>query len=219
MTGMRQSRTVIVIPCSFEKRPGGIRGLWSPHTSIISELSREDGAHLLELRQHLAMHYGYSEGDDLGTARRGESPPLMPACDRYAGHLYKKVDPKTWARLKRAPYARVVIVSALYGLLSPQEAIRAYNRTMRGGYAPRMTLGRWWSERGLGTLLAEYVERIRATVVHDFLSGTYAKVAETLDSLGHRIEVRRHDYCGLGSGADYHRGQDVQAVLSRLCCD
>ncbi len=136
----------------------------------------------------------------------------MPARERYDGNLYRKIESRLWRAL--GDEVNVVIVSALYGLLAPTEAIRYYDRTMAEPLAPRMTLGRWWADRGLGSLLAEYVESSGAAEVHDFLGGTYRRIGRALDSLRGRIKVSPHSYPGLGSGADYHRGREIAKLIA-----
>ncbi len=170
----------------------------------------------MKLRRELAEHFNYPDGEDVG-GHTSSPVPLLPACLRFDGNLYRKVDRAVWERLRGCVGAEVLVVSALYGLLSPREAIRDYRPTMNDLFAPGLRLGRWWSERGLGSLLAEYVERSRAAVVHDFLSGSYARIARQLPSLAPTLKVERHTYPGLGSGADYHRGAEVRHLIEEHC--
>lgn len=169
---------------------------------------------LLEWRRHLAQQFGFPEGEDLGSSRAAPVP-LMPACFRYDGNLYRKIEEALWSRAARSGSMEVVIVSALYGLLDLWEPIRYYNVAITDNVAPGLRLARWWSERGLGRLLAEYIEGSGASVVHDFLSGAYVEVADALEELGGPVKVYRHSYPGLGSGADHHRGWDVRKLLSQ----
>jgi len=207
----RVGKILIVVPCSGRKRPGGVADLaWSTKESAVAGLSAKGGGRLLAARSELARRFGYRDGEDLG-GRSLAPVPLMPACRRYDGNLYRKIDSSHWSAL--ADETRVVIVSALYGLVAPREAIRDYNRTMSDLVAPRMSLARWWSERDLGSLLLEYVQRSRALEVHDFLSGAYARVADALDSLRGQVAICHNHYPSLGSGADHHRGRDVRSLL------
>lgn len=208
-------KTLIVIPCSGRKRKGGHAGLrWQREDSVIQRLSRDSVEQLQECRRQLARRLGLPEGEDLG-GRQPTPVPLMPACLRYDGNLYRKVERPLWSRIAQSGSLDVVIVSALYGLLAPWEPIRDYNVSMKDCLAPRLRLARWWRDQGLGGLLAEYVRGIDAAVVHDLLSGAYADVVGELDRLGGAVRVHRHSYPGLGAGADHHRGRDVRALLVR----
>ncbi len=188
--------------------------MWSQRESIAKCLSRGGVTRLLDARRQLARHFGEPEGEDLGS-RQPAPVPLMPAHTRYDGNLYRKIDKSLWPEVAKLENVAVIIISALYGLLIPGEAIREYNRTMGETIAPRLRLARWWSERGLGSLLVEYIKRNKVAVVHDFLSGSYVRIANELSSLGPTVKVQHHSYPGLGSGADYHRGQDVRKLLVR----
>lgn len=80
---------------------------------------------------------------------------------------------------------------------------------MSGLFSPGMRLARWWSQRGLRSLVQEYAERSNATAVHSFLSGSYTIFAGELSE--------RYTYPGLGSGSDYYRGQDVRGLIVQRC--
>lgn len=208
-------RTLIVIPCSGRKEKGGENGLvWARDKSVIHRLPPTASERLLDCRRELAQKFGLAEGEDLGGARAGPVP-LMPACRRYDGNLYRKIEKALWSSVARSDSVEIVIVSALYGLLTPWEPIRYYNVSMTDPFAHRLRLARWWSDQGLGRLLTEYVKRNGASVVHDFLSGAYADVAADLSEFKTAVKLQRHSYPGLGSGADHHRGRDVRALLSR----
>jgi cytoplasmic iron level regulating protein YaaA (DUF328/UPF0246 family) len=140
---------------------------------------------------------------------------MMPAYQRYDGNLYRKIARDLWPVADRDGSARILIVSALYGLLTPAEPIRYYNRTMSEAVHLRCSLARWWAERGLGELLLEYVRGTGTTTVDDFLSGAYSVFAGALSKLQGSVKVHHHSYPGLGSGADHHRGWDVSSLLVR----
>jgi len=212
---LMRSRTLIIIPCSNRKRPDGLSGVrWSRRLSAAKRLSPKGSGRLLEARSEIARMFGYKPGMDLGVTRRAKLE-LMPASKRYDGNVYRKIDAHLWPAAGSRSSVQVVIVSALYGLLVPEEPIREYYRTMSDTVRPRITLARWWSERGLGELLVEYVQQTGARIVHDFLSGVYAGFAERLSSLKGHVKVCHHSYPRLGFGADHHRGWDVRSFLMR----
>lgn len=195
-------RTLILIPCCIRKRPGGEANLpRNPASSALQGLSAVGSERLLEARRTVAEHFGCHL----------DAEPLLPACTRFDGNLYRKIDRGTWDRLRNCRNTEVLIVSALYGLLSPWEPACHYGFTMEDLFAPRMRLGRWWSQRGLEALLAEYIERSKAGAVHSFLSGSYVA------AVSGGVDFEQHKYPGLGSGSDYYRGVDVQKMIAEHC--
>lgn len=209
-----RKRTLIIIPCSTRKRPGGVSGLsWSSSESVVDRLSPEGGGRLLDCRRQLGERLGYPEGEYLG-GPGDVLVPLMRASARYDGNLYRKLDESVWSHLASSAHMEVLIVSAVYGLLTPWEAICEYNVKMDKAITPRVSLVRWWTGQGLGSLLIEYVRRSGASVAHDFLSGAYTSISdELLSCLGDSVTVQRHAYPGLGIAADFQRGQDVRDLL------
>jgi len=207
-------KILIIIACSGRKRDGGIPGYrWENKNSAISRLSRQKAMSLLTCRRLLAKKYHHKEGMDLGGNREG-TVPLIPAIERYDGNLYREIDTTLWGKLAGKDCVEVLIVSALYGLLTPWEAIRKYELSMNEAYAERYRLSRWWRDQGLGKMLAEFVVGSGASIVHDFLSGPYRNITWELKAkAGSKFRLPYHSYPGLGSGSDYHRGKDVRDLL------
>ncbi len=211
-----KKKTLIILACCNRKRPDGEEGLcWRRKDSVISRLSSEAGERLLESRLKLSRRFNYADGRDLG-CYKDESVPMMRAFDRYNGNLYGRIDDAQWHSLVQTDHVAVLIVSALYGLLTPFESIREYNLTMRAAMAYRLSLSRWWVNQGLGSHLKEYVVRNEITEVHNFLSSSYVAISESLYSLRPQVKIRFYRYSGLGSGSDYHRGRDINNLLKRL---
>jgi cytoplasmic iron level regulating protein YaaA (DUF328/UPF0246 family) len=70
---------------------------------------------------------GPAQAEDLGRDARLWSEPTAPAIEVYSGVLYDALDAATLTRPARHRLARrVVIASALFGLVSPEDAIPAY---------------------------------------------------------------------------------------------
>jgi hypothetical protein len=213
-------KVLIITPCSQRKRPGGVTGLtWKKDASAASKLSAKSAGRLLESRRILQRRFRYQEGMDLG-GRAGGTVPLMPASLRYDGNLYRKIEEGLWTRLDGTDTVDLLIVSSLYGLVTPREAIRAYdmpmNRTVRMG----VPLKKWWMSRAILSLLAEFIRRNGYSLVHDFLGGSFVQLAdfhasEPLLTFGKKIRFVQHAYTGLGSGAEHHRGKDVRGLLEK----
>jgi cytoplasmic iron level regulating protein YaaA (DUF328/UPF0246 family) len=210
-------KTLIVFACCNRKRPDGEKSLtWSKKQSIINRLSSETGQKLLESRHKLARRFNKAEGKDLGGDK--DAPVLlMRAFERYDGNLYRKIDKSYWHKLLQIDYVNVLIVSALYGLLTPWEPIRDYNIMITDAFRSRFSLARWWKNQGLGFYLKEYIIRNGITEVHDFLSGSYSTIADPIFTLVPKKKIKTYlgRYSGMGSGADHHRGKDINKLLEQ----
>lgn len=204
---------VIVIPCSGRKHSGGgpapLDAEWG--LALLDPTSRRS---LLEARAELGALLGLAPGPDLGGCANG-TIEYLPAYRRYDGNLYRKAR-LTEADASGASAGRVLIVSALYGVLTLAEPIRDYDLAMPNAVpgATRKGVSGWWKERGLGRLLAEAIEALSAEDVHDLLSGNYRQALSAWPPPLSQGVYRPHAYPGLGTGSDYYRGDDVRRLLS-----
>lgn len=219
-------KILVIISCSGGKRndEGSSGCRWVKENSAVGRLSRDKAAALLDCRRSLPGNYPkkfhHKEEKDLGGNREG-TVPLMPAIERYTGKLYGEIDSSLWKRLKgREDSMEVVIVSALYGLLTPWEAIRNYDLAMDEAYGKRFQLWRWWRNQGLGGMLCEFVDRSGASTVHDFLGGPYRNISRGLKAqASSKFRLIPHQYPGEGSGSIYHRGRDVRKLMEKTLGD
>lgn len=142
---------LLLLPPSEGKAKGG-RGavkLASPaKLDDAAEVLREIAAVASPLRSALYGVNGTEKAEAAhmlnAAAVRG---PAMPALLRYTGVVYTHIDPATLASPARAG-RRVLIVSALYGLIRGADRIADYKLPM----APRWA--RFWRERNAARLAA-----------------------------------------------------------------
>lgn len=210
-------KTLIIIPCCGEKRGGEIVE-YDRSDCIVNNLSLEAGERLMELRREVALAFQKMPGPDLGFENTEPRIKYMKAYERYSGHLYSKVSENSWNRLSRNPELRLVIVSALYGLVDYNEPIRYYNRSMKDHIYSRRLLKTWWSNHRLADILADYVTQNEIEVVHDFLSTHYSVAVwpYSLRLRETRVRYLHHTYPGLGSGSDHYRGREVNALIQNI---
>lgn len=108
--------------------------------------------------------------------------PERAALFAFAGDVYQGLDAHTLDEptLARAQ-DRVRVLSGLYGLLRPLDAIRPHRLEMGTRWAPRRArLTDWWGDR-IAAALAEELEAIGATAVINLASDEYwASVANHL---------------------------------------
>ncbi|WP_310529382.1 hypothetical protein [Nocardioides sp.] len=123
LDGLDPSRCLFIIPCSASKRKGGRTD--APVTA---------GASLAEARQTVL-----ADPDS-----RADESLVMPAWQRYDGHLYRAAAP-VLSELVTAK--RLLILSGGYGLLEGRDVIGHYNRIMRTRDWPRDLLERLLADR------------------------------------------------------------------------
>ncbi len=100
--------------------------------------------------------------------------PERAALFAFAGDVYQGLDAHTLdERALARAQDRVRILSGLYGLLRPLDAIRPYRLEMGTRWAPRRArLTDWWGGR-IAAALVEEVEAIGATTVLNLASDEY----------------------------------------------
>lgn len=198
---------VILIPCSGRKLEGGRTDYQQPRLQEIFgdlQLNR-----LLAARRELGKLRGLAPGPDLGAPDNIGAVEFRPAFERYDGIMYRRAQ---FCQLFPGFQGRVLIISALYGLLDAGDSIRSYNLTMDDCLPSGERVWRWWMRRSLPELLAILLDNIQATEVHDLLIASYRKAAGTV-TIADRFHFQTHNYPGLGSGALYRRGDDLKTLI------
>ena len=203
---------VILIPCCNIKKPYG-ETTYEADVSAPALLSPTSRQALLDARRDLSRLLGLAPGPDLGS-KGGGSIRYMPAYQRYQGRLYEKAQLTHEDALGRSG-ARVLIVSALYGLVTALEPIRKYDLEMKCTLPNRRRVYTWWKQRQLGVLVLEAIEHFGEATVYDLLSGDYRKALEPWppSSLSARRVTYDDRYRPLRSGSTHHRGTDVRRLL------
>ena len=137
---MFDRKELIVIACSKSKRKGGA-GEYSP--SPLADLLSEDRfRQLMKARKNISEILNLSPGPDLGTSAADEKILFLPAYQRYSGIVYKENDfdqvyPGIASR-------KVIIISALYGVLDASEFIRNYELKMDHKLPIGVRVTTWW---------------------------------------------------------------------------
>lgn len=121
--------TLILLPPSEGKAPGGDGPPWAPGTMAIGEL---DAARQQVLRA-------------LGRRHPARTEPTLAAIERYTGVLYKELDAASLGAVARRRLDRqVLVVSGLWGLVAPADPIPHYKLKMSASVAPLGKLSTWW---------------------------------------------------------------------------
>lgn len=210
-------KTLILIPCCSSKSPGGVLK-YDRDSCIVNYLSPDMGDKLMALRRQVAAAFKETLGLDVGVECPEARIEYMKAYRRYRGNLYSRITESSWKKLNNSQNLNLLIVSAFYGVVKHDETIRNYNRTMNRDKIEGRLLKTWWRKHGLCDIILDYIITNKVKVVHDFLSLNYSEAVWPLQSKAQRIGVDyiTHDYSGLGSGSDYHRGEDVQRLIQNF---
>jgi hypothetical protein len=155
LSDLDPARTLIVLPCSATKEPGG---RLAGGASLPEQLSADLASRLLDARRAVGRR---SPRDDIR---------LMPAMDRYRGSYYQAAGGAI-ARASAAG-ARILIISGGYGLVLPTELIADYKTVFRLN---------WWPSGLLQECLIASARRLGLTSMVAFLSRTteYAKLVRS----------------------------------------
>jgi len=151
---------LIVLPPSETKRDGGdparplsldalsFAQLTKPRQRALSamrRLARNRGA-------AAALRLGPTQARELERNKQLESGPTMAAIERFEGVLYEGLDVSTLPRTARAfAHDHLVIASALFGLVGPDDPIPAY-RLSPDSRLPGTPLKALWSAPVAGVL-------------------------------------------------------------------
>lgn len=153
------ARTLVLIPPSEGKAPGGRGAPWHPGSMRVAALDDARSALL----------------DALGADHPVRTAPTRPAIERYAGVLYKELDASTiTGAAKRRLNANVLVVSGLWGLVAPRDPIPDYKLKMSASVPPFGRLSTWWRP----AITAELAERAGGAVVWDLLPNEHAAAVD-----------------------------------------
>jgi cytoplasmic iron level regulating protein YaaA (DUF328/UPF0246 family) len=155
---------LLLLPPSETKRDGGPAGTALDLTAlgfpVLTSYRRQTIAALKALSRNLGaatrgLHLGATQRFEIDRNRTLTSSPVMPALERYTGVLYEGLDAHTLTERDRTFAAdRVVIQSALFGLLRATDPIPAY-RLSHDSRLPRLSLRTHWREPVASVLAAQ----------------------------------------------------------------
>lgn len=144
------ARTVILVPPSEAKAPGGVGPPWSEGTMAVGELD--------PFRRRVL--------DALGPGHPAASGPTMAAIERYCGVLYRELDAASLDAAGRRRLCRnLLTVSGLWGVVAPTDPIPHYKLKMSAAVAGIGRLARWWRP----PLTDALASRVQGATVWDLL--------------------------------------------------
>ena len=189
--------------CSNRKLAGG-ESAYRPADSMPLAVPRR-AADLIEARRNALSRIQDGAASVRGTLLRdlpyNAAPPLMPGPDlggtvhgrympamaRYRGRFFMELDPDECGALGESPH-RWIIVSALYGLLTPDEPIQRYTCHTEddAGIA-----GIWKKDGLLTSLLLEYIQVFDVGLIVDLMAEDSYHCLFKWEKIEKRVEVLR----------------------------
>ena len=203
--------TLLLITCCKLKQHGGDVE-FHPSSFLREHLSSQTFSRLMKLRSDLAELMGFREGPDVGGRLIDTSIRYMPAYERYRGRMYTSsqfhiIYPH------RNQGVDLLIISALYGLVHPDDLIRRYELNMACIVPYLGKVGKWWAKQGLREIVLEAVENLGVQVCHDLLSKGYRSVFTPWPPRSLQGVITVHEFPGQGIGSMYRRAEMINHLL------
>jgi len=200
---------LILIACSKTKRMGGY--IQFVPSSLVNILSDEKYLQLMNSRKELASIINITPGLDLGFSNQDQQLAFLPAYQRYNGKFYQKNNfSSVYPELSTK---RVIIISALYGVLDANDHIRNYELTMDHTLSIGVRVKTWWKNHGLGKIIGEIVCQRRFIQVHDLLPISYRDAIKPWPTNCRNESLIQYDYPGQGSGSIWRRAEELKRIL------
>jgi hypothetical protein len=206
---------LVLIACSQRKQEGGVPG-YAPSKQLTQGLKSGSFEKLLNLRSQIVKGCKKSlpEGPDVGIPGVQMNAQYLPAYQRYTGKVYE------YGRVQELypnqSRIRLVIISALYGLLDGDDLIQEYNLKMDDKVSGQR-LYTWWKRHKLVDIVEEYILSCNPVTVHDLLPINYLKALHPWPPESRRRLWKPLDCSGLGQGSSYRRGEYLATLLSGQC--
>ena len=200
---------IILIPCSGSKIPGGQTN--SQPSKLSDSLSPVTFQKLLNARQEIAAILGKDQSLGLGFKDGDGEPKYLPAFRRYQGLIYAH---SNTSQLYPAFKGRLIIISALYGLLDGNDLIRNYELSMKDSLPTGLKVHTFWRHHELRDMLLEIIGGEDAAEVHDLLSGHYREALRPWPDSKVK-NYHPYEYPGLGQGSSFARAKDLKRLLSQ----
>jgi cytoplasmic iron level regulating protein YaaA (DUF328/UPF0246 family) len=203
---------LIILACSNRKKAGGVTS-YMPSDQLSKFLSQKSLDSIMKSRAKIAAHdpVKFPSGPDLDTSSRESTLGFLPAYVRYSGIVYEYGN--VAELYPRQSKFRLVIISALYGLLDGEDLIRDYDLMMdEKVYGQKLYT--WWKQHSLGKIVEEYILSFNPGVVYDFLPIKYQDALRPWPSKKIAPTWKTIDCSGKGQGSSYYRGMEIRKLLS-----
>lgn len=203
-------KALVLIPCCARKKESATNSPFSLPLEGLSDMRSELAARVWNTPWLL----------DRADNRRnlnGAMGTRTLALDLYAGKLYQPCRTAlAEVALELHPSVRILIVSALYGLVRLDEGIKTYELQMSDQLLNGERIREYWQANGLSSILARYVEKIEIKFIWSLLPKIdYHAVFSDfwIRARDKSIECFRVDIPGVGQASGYLRGKWLGYII------
>lgn len=139
----------------------------------------------------------------------------VPACKLYQGKLYQKCE---WVLQRNHVDVQVLIVSALYGLVRPGEAVKNYDLSMGNRLHDGPPVYKFWMNEELDNVLRDHVETNEISFVWSLLPDSmpmfpYHRIFDRFWSNPGTVHCYKVEVSPGGSVIGQRRGEWLDVVL------
>jgi cytoplasmic iron level regulating protein YaaA (DUF328/UPF0246 family) len=198
---------LILLACSGKKAPGGVPD--HPPSRLKTTLSPAVYKQLKCARQELKAVLRESSGHNLGIDKAGEKR-YQPAYQRYQGFMYLFSD---FYHLFPKFEGRVLIFSAMYGMLDAGDYLRNYNLRWADTLPSGLRVDAFWRQHRLRDIVVECIASIGADEIHDLLPEKYRSVLGPWPD-PHFANYKTYTFPAPGQGTGYERATALKALLA-----
>jgi len=141
---------LVLLACSNRKQDGGVPD-YAQSKQLAKGLSPESFGKLLNLRSKVVSgsEKNLPIGPDVGIPGDQATAQYLPAYQRYTGIVYDRG--RIHELYPGQTKIRLVIISALYGLLDGDDLIQSYDFTMKDKISGHCA-NTWWKSHSLGKM-------------------------------------------------------------------
>jgi len=201
------SMKLILVSCSAKKAPGGQP--LHPPSRLKNSLSPAAYKQLLSARKELKAILQEASDHTLGIDQAGENK-YQPAYQRYQGFIYLFSD---FYHLFPKFDGRVLILSAMYGLLDAGDYLRNYNLRMADSLPSGLRVDTFWKQHGLRDIVVECIARAGADEVHDLLPEKYRSMLGPWPD-PKIAAYKPYTFPATGQGSGFERSIALKSLLS-----
>lgn len=201
---------LVLIACSGSKLSGG-ESISQYSSNLSNTLSSKTNNKRNSARNELSRLINRVPRYDLGYDHQDNGIEFLPAYKRYVGKVYKCSQLESL--YPEGKSHRIIIISALYGLLDANDLIREYELAMDCKLPNGVKVMTWWKNQGLAKILEEFILTFNPSCVHDLLSGNYRNSLQSWPPDSIKEIVKIYDFPGLGIGSNCKRGEVLKKIL------
>ena len=204
---------IVLLACSNRKEKGGVPE-YAHSVQLKQHLAPDSYQRLINIRAELVRsampEKSLPIGPDTGYPSTQKDAKYLPAYIRYKGIVYMRG--RVEELYPQQTQVRLVIISALYGLLDGEDLIQDYDLRIDEKVGGRR-LYTWWNHHRLGSVVEEYIRSCKPEIVHDLLPISYQKALQPWPRDNFRHIWKPLDCSGLGQGASWRRGDYLSNLL------